>query len=131
MSSKSTVKVGNKYDKTAIMFYVDKQDNYIRTHYAKKDVIFRGIIGEKIVLVQYLSSPINRREDYRIQNTVMILYDVHIDIVDLTNPSTSFEVKGTLVCETRIPVDTHIPNYYASIIVHDPSINKFLCIKYL
>jgi hypothetical protein len=127
----STVKVSKKYNKTAIMFYVDTQDNYIRTHYARKDVIFRGMIGQKTVLVQYLSSPINRREDYRIQNTVMILYDVHIDIVDLTNPSISYEVKGTLVCDTHIPVDTHIPNYNASIIIHDPAINEFMCIKYL
>jgi hypothetical protein len=118
-----------------VVFYVDNGPDNVETHSADKGKIFKGIYCGKVVDVEYCSQPTNRREDHSEYNTVVLLYDVCVEIHDPTNPSASFTADGTLHCMTYIycedePIEEGVPNYYAWIKIRHPTTGKSLDIDY-
>jgi len=118
-----------------IEFLVDSGHNRVRTHCADEGVVFEGIYCGKMVRVTYRSRPTNRREDHSEYNTVVLLYDVRVEIYDPDDPSASFTTDGTLHCMTYIycedePIEEGMPNYYAWIKIRHPTTGKSLDIDY-
>jgi hypothetical protein len=118
-----------------IKFLVDSGHNRVILYYADEGVIFEGIYCEKMVHVTYRSRPTNPREDNSGYNTVILLYDVCVEIHDPTNPSASFTADGILHCETYIccedeSIEDGTANYYASIKIRHPTTGKYLDIDY-